>query len=506
MTDSISNIRKASTPLLAATGSGEIVRTLAGNVEGLTEGAVTAFLGVPYAAPPIGRNRWRAPQPVPRWMGVRTADCHGDDCAQVVLPGDDAPLRANLSEDCLFLNIWKPSSATAGSGVGDALPVMVWIHGGGFVSGGSSPAIYDGAAFARDGVVFVSINYRLGRFGFFAHPGLADVGYGGNFGFLDQIAALEWVRDNIASFGGDPANVTVFGESAGGMAVHYLLQSTLARGLFARAIIQSGGGRNIIPPPTMAKAARAGSVFAPGMDAAALRALPEEVVTGDLSVLTITQAAYSGPMIDGRTILGQSIDAIAAGLYPDVPVLVGANSADGFARSSDKNVLFAGFGADADRARDLYDPSGDRDVFEAAVQVYADAAFIEPARAVARGIAAVGGTAFLYRFAHVGVTIGPSMGGAPHASEIPYIFDTADQRQSPIPSESDAEVARIMHGCWLAFARTGRPDGEGGAPWPAATPGDTTVHLIESDRMGQAEDPLTARLDFAELRATRVGG
>jgi para-nitrobenzyl esterase len=257
---------------MAATGvHAQTVTVTGGAVKGVADGAVTAFKGIPYAAKPTGQNRWRAPQPVVAWKGVRDASSFGHDCAQAPFPPDAAPITTQPAEDCLYLNVWKPTAATATS----KLPVMVWIHGGGFVNGGSSPGVYSGAKFARDGIVFVSLNYRLGRFGFFAHPGLAAEGLGGNFGFLDQIAALKWVRANVAKFGGDPARVTVFGESAGGMSMHMLLQSPMARGLYNQIAIESGGGRNsTLPQPTMAKAARIGNIFAPGLTAAQLRALP----------------------------------------------------------------------------------------------------------------------------------------------------------------------------------------------------------------------------------------
>lgn len=234
------------------------VKTDAGVVRGATTEAVSAFKGIPYAAPPVGNQRWRAPQPVEPWAGERDASFYAADCAQAPFPPDSTPVRTMPSEDCLYLNVWKPASAKAGA----RLPVMVWIHGGGFVNGGSSPAIYSGEKFARDGVLLVSLNYRLGRFGFFAHPGLLDEGFGGNFGFLDQVAALKWVRSNIAAFGGNPENVTIFGESAGGMSIHMLLQAPDARGLFHRAVIQSGAGRDrVLPTSTILGATRAGELF-----------------------------------------------------------------------------------------------------------------------------------------------------------------------------------------------------------------------------------------------------
>ena len=365
----------------------QVVPTLSGPVRGETSGAISAFKGIPYAAPPVGANRWRAPQPIARWKAARDATQLGSDCAQAPFPPDSAPLRTTPAEDCLFLNVWKPASAKPGA----RLAVMVFVHGGGFVNGGSSPAIYSGTNFARDGVVFVSLNYRLGRYGFFAHPGLAAEGFGGNFGFLDQIAALKWVQANIAAFGGDPARVTIFGESAGGMSMHMLLQSPLARGLFARAIIESGGGRDqALLMPTLAVAAKAGEAFAPGLSADQLRALPAAKVTADLSMMTMAKPGYSGPMVDGRTILGSSIDAIEGGLHARVPVMVGANSADGFSLVTDKDKIFGSFGGQQAEARRLYDPDGKQSGLAVATATKADQMFIEPARAVARAATRTG--------------------------------------------------------------------------------------------------------------------
>ncbi|MDP3676812.1 MAG: carboxylesterase family protein [Novosphingobium sp.] len=480
--------------LLAGPLAAQTVTTRAGPVAGTTTGTVSAFKGIPYAAAPTGANRWRAPQPVQAWKGVRPARAYGADCAQAPFPPDAAPIRTTPAEDCLFLNVWNPANAKPGAG----LPVMVWIHGGGFVNGGSSPAVYSGENFARDGVVLVSVNYRLGRFGYFAHPALAEEGFGGNFGYLDQIAALEWVQANIASFGGDSRRVTVFGESAGGMSMHMLLQSPLARGLFSQAIIESGGGRDrTLPTPTLAAAAKAGTAFAPGLSAAQLRALPAEQVTGDLSMMTMSQPGYSGPMVDGRTILGASLDAIAGGLYAAMPVMLGANSADGFPFVTDKDKVFAEYGAQAAAARALYDPGGSTPGLEVATQASADRMFIEPARAVARALAPRQ-PVWLYRFAYAVPAFAKAMGGAPHASEIPYVFDTLAARKGDAPLPAEAPVAALTHRYWIDFAKTGRPDANGGPAWPRAEPGTTKVQVIDGDGARQSEDPLTTRLDFAE--------
>ena len=215
------------------------VKTDAGPVTGVVAGDVAAYKGIPFAAPPVGDLRWKAPQPVKPWTAALAADHYAADCMQKPFGGDAAPLGTPPAEDCLYLNVWTPAARAAAP-----LPVMVWIYGGGFVNGGSSPAVYDGSAFARRGIVFVSMNYRLGRFGFFAHPALtAETPKGtplGNYGFLDQFAALQWVKRNAAAFGGDPANVTIFGESAGGGSVNALMISPMAKGLFHKAIVAVG--------------------------------------------------------------------------------------------------------------------------------------------------------------------------------------------------------------------------------------------------------------------------
>lgn len=478
--------------LVATAASAQTVQTAGGAVRGSsTNNGVSVFLGIPYAAPPVGENRWRAPQPASAWSGERDAGKYAPDCAQAPFPPDAAPIRTAPSEDCLYLNVWKPASAKAGA----KAPVMVWVHGGGFVNGGSSPAIYSGENFARDGVVLVSLNYRLGRFGFFAHPGLAAEGFGGNFGFLDQIAALKWVQANVAAFGGDPANVTVFGESAGGMSMHMLLQAPAARGLFHKVIIESGGGRDrTLPMPTIAFAARAGEAFAPGLDAAALRALPAEKITGNLSMMTMGQPGYSGPMVDGRTIVGSSLDAISADLYADVPIIVGANSADGFPAVTDKERIFASYGDKAATARTLYDPAGTETGLILGTMTSADRMFIEPARAVARTLAQRGRKAYLFRFGYAHPEVRKAMGGAPHASELPYVFDTVGARGQVKMVAEEPAVAATTHRMWVDFARTGIPS----VKWPVATGDDTRVMLIDEKGAAHVEDPYRARLDFAE--------
>lgn len=484
----------------AAPVQGQVVETKNGLVEGVQQERVTSFLGIPYAAPPTGDNRWKAPQPVQNWSGVRKADTYGPDCFQAVFPPNVLPgIQTQPSEDCLYLNLWKPADASSHAG----LPVMVWVHGGGFVNGGSSSPTYAGETFARDGIVFVSINYRLARFGFFAHPALAEDGFGGNFGFLDQIAALQWVQENIEGFGGDPQRVTIFGESAGGGSMHMLLQSPLARGLFSGVIIQSGGGRSgFMPRPDLVQAAASGGRHWPKLSSEQLRELTTEEVGGNISMGNMGGSGYSGPMFDGQTYLGRSdLDAAAADLYASVPILLGANSADGFPRSQDKAQIFATFGDDAAAARRLYDPQGDTSGLEVAVQVSADQMFVEPARAVARTLAAKGQPIWLYRFAHNGTKSGVAMGGAPHASEIPYVFDLPHLRLQKLETGRDQEVATLMHRYWVNFAKYGTPEGEGLPAWPQATGNDTTIQMITTEGAMHQEDPRTEILDLVESRS-----
>jgi para-nitrobenzyl esterase len=350
--------------VLAATAVGvhaqDVVSVENGKLKGASEGAITVFKGVPYAAPPVGDLRWEPPQPAASWSGVRPATDFGHDCMQMPTRSAAAPRRTVASEDCLYLNVWVPEHRSG------KLPIMVWIHGGGFVQGGTSPDIYDGAAFGRHGIVFVSINYRLGRFGFFAFPELtreSETGQVGNYGYFDQLAALKWVKRNIAAFGGDPHQVTIAGESAGGGSVHALMTSPLTTGLFRASIVQSGGGRSLLSATGLHEGrngqpsaeqigvafARSNGITGDGAEALKqLRALPPEAIVNGLSMATMftARSTYSGPMIDGTIVVNEPQTLYQAGKFQHVPMIVGANSADmGMSRATTIQELFAPFGA-----------------------------------------------------------------------------------------------------------------------------------------------------------------
>ncbi len=511
----------------------DIVNTEIGKVQGITKDGITYFKGIPYAAPPVGNLRWRAPQPAASWAGIRPAGQFGNDCIQwPIAPEAKLYIGATLSEDCLFMNVWRPANKTE-----HALPVMVWIYGGGFVNGGTSMTVWGGTEFARGGVIMVSFNYRLGRLGFFAHPALTREdpdGLLGNYGYMDQVAALKWVQRNIAAFGGDPQNVTIFGESAGGISVHALITSPLTHGLFQRAIIESGTGRKGIRDtswPAIAPAAASdipaaeaiGLAFAnskgiSGEDAEALeklRGLPAESIVDGLNMATMGDqyAIYSGPIIDGKVVTEDPQIAYTAGKQLRIPVIVGANSAEvgvtlrlpRTATSFDQ--LFAPFGAHASAARKAYAPGQAEDLDAVANCVRADASMVEPARFAARAMSKAGQPVWEYRFSYVADSMRKTWTGAPHNTELPYVFDglnsfidfdTLSLRRDLNFTSEDKNMAQTMHGYWLQFAKTGNPNGAGLPNWPQySQQSDVLMNFTNAGAVAQT-DSWKERLDLME--------
>ena len=443
-----------------------------GALSGRQIGAINVFKGIPYAAPPVGDLRWRAPRPAAAWTGVREADRFGFDCIQNKPGWDTTQSKEPTSEDCLTLNVWAPTAAKGA-------PVMVWIHGGGYVMGSGSQPIFDGGKLASRGVIVVTLNYRLGRFGFFAHPALTKEAAGGptgNFGYMDQIAALQWVKRNIAAFGGDPSNVTIFGESSGGGSVNQLMLMGPSRGLFSKAIVQSGGGRDILPllntdTPAKKSAETVGVAFAAkagvaGEDLAALRAIPAAKVKGDLDLLNQEEAIYSGPLIDGQLVTGNAATGFAAGKQAPVPYLTGANSDElgiipALFRGGLVSKALKGLGDSAPAIEAAYGSKGAMND-----RFLSDSTFVEPARYLAGAQAAAGKPTWLYSFAYIPEAKRKSLKGAPHASELAFVFgnlSTLDVAATP----ADEAAATLIGDYWTTFARTGDPNGPGRVVWPA---------------------------------------
>ncbi len=448
-----------------AQGAGPVANTESGQVRGALEGGIASWKGIPFAAPPVGPLRWRAPQPAAKWQGVRDATAYGNDCMQQPFGGDAAPLGTPPAEDCLYLNVWKPAGAKSNK---NKLPVVLWIYGGGFVNGGSSPPTYSGANLARKGVMVVSFNYRLGRFGTFAHPALAkadeDGGLAGNFGYLDQIAALKWVHRNIAEFGGDPANITVIGESAGGMSVHMVLTSPMARGLVKRAVVMSGGDGQGMGALTPATAERIGVDFMAGKGIAAddpqalakMRALSAEQVTDGLGLMQMFQSrggkpTFSHPFTDGRIVVDVPA-AYRTGAYTKVPVMIGATSAD--------------IGGDT-------------------------GSMIVGARTLGGEIASQGVPVYAYRFSYVAESI--RQPGAQHASDIPFFFDTQAIKYGAATTPRDNAMGAAISDYLVNFAKTGDPNGGALPRWPRYdAKGDVIMDFATDGKPTVRRDPLTA--------------
>jgi len=459
-----------------------IAKTRSGAVRGVTLNAEThlcVFRGIPYAAPPVGALRWRPPQPVAPWDGVR-------ECTEFGAP---APQKANTnggdpgSEDCLFLNVW-----TRRVGEPQAkLPVMVWIHGGGLNKGSGHKEMYEGSGFAQRAVVLVTINYRLGALGFLAHPGLSaesDHGVSGNYGFLDQIAALKWVHDNIAAFGGDPDNVTIFGESAGGTSVSVLCASALAKGLFHRAILQSPwmfGYTTKLAEPNFVRlkkpvagtpsAEELGVTWAAkytGKSGAAairqLRQLPLE------ELLAKTAYYRTRATIDGWLLPNHPTLVFAAGQQADVPTMIGTTSDEGnyflaWIKLADRtefaNKLRDFYSDAAEELAKAFPSSNAKELRQASSRFVTDSWFVQPSRQMLQGMDTVKSPAFQYEFARPSRAF-PAL-GAPHAIELRYVFNTLKDREN---RPKDQVLADTVTDCWVRFAKTGNPNGGSLSRWP----------------------------------------
>ena len=453
-----------------AQDGGPQVKTSSGALRGQALPGIAVFRGIPYAAPPLGPLRWRAPQPATSWQGVRAAGTTGAACPQkrgLSLEGGGDP--GPLSEDCLYLNVWTPHAEP-----GARLPVMVWLHGGALIFGAGGLPLYDGASLARQGVVIVTVNYRLGPLGYFVHPALERAAPGGdaNFGLLDQIAALRWVREQIKAFGGDPEQVTVFGQSAGAQSVLALMASPLARGLFHRAIAQSPYG---IPSHTREQARQSGVRVAeamglPGAKATLqqLRALPAEtLVELQGQGLSLAPSLIAGDAAMPRPLLA----AFKAGRQAAVPLLIGSNSDEtsvALAFGLDPAALVGRLGAGRILLGPLY--PGVPDDAELGRQVVRDLAFTAFSRRIAV-LQSKQAPTFRYYVDLVPQAVRASSAGVAHGGEVPWVFGTADLCSciGADLDDADRQAGAALLERWAAFARTGRPDVPVGQAWPADT-------------------------------------
>ena len=459
------------------------VRTQAGLVQGTSENGLTAYLGVPFAAPPVGDLRWRAPQPPLPWSGTRMADMFAPGCMQV--PIVFAALGIGpvpTSEDCLYLNVWTPAKSPH-----DHLAVMVWIYGGGFTSGATSIPTYDGKNLAKKGVVVVSVAYRVGPFGFLAHPELSaeNSGHSGNYGLLDQIAGLQWVKLNIAAFGGDPKRVTIFGESAGGISVSMLAASPLAKGLFQRAISESGGsfapaklsnegGENV---PPLAVAERQGAAFLSKLGVSSIADARKISAESIVKSLPPGLGGGSWPNFDGYVLPGDQYKLYEAGHYNDTPILIGTNSDEGAlfvpaitAATYVANVR-SGYGDYADKILAAYPGGSDADALRSARDLQRDSAFAWHTWSWARLQSKAGkGKVYVYYFSHrppYPDTPQFKNWGAAHGGEISYVFGNFS---AIMPATADDKaLSDAISSYWVNFAKTGDPNGAGLAQWPIFT-------------------------------------
>jgi len=450
--------------------------TREGQMLGAVEGEVASFKGLAYAAPPVGALRWRPPQPTPESSEMRTAYAYGAPCLQPSLP--------DASEDCLTLNVFRPF------GVDGPLPVMMFIHGGGFVSGTANERLFDGARLAQAGVIVVTANYRLGALGWLADPALTDGG-SGNRGLMDQIAALHWVHDNIAAFGGDPDNVTLFGNGAGATSIALLMLSAPSRDLFQKAILQSIPARARLRSSQQAEAV--GRQFAAALGPQAdMRAVePRRLLAAEGRLLEQSRHGFA-PMMDGALVTEDIAAGFAAGRQSRIALMIGSNDDEtGVEGEFDTREELAASGLTSDELRKLYpDVANPADL---ASRVYTDKVFSEPARLLARLHEASGAATFRYRFGYVPEARRGNP-GAGHGRELQFIFGAEGVPGAGIFSRADREVAGRMRSYWINFARSGDPNGPGLPDWDSAAGRDRLL-LITNDRIASGDDPSADRLD-----------
>ena len=506
---SILSIALLTPMMLLAASSTPQVKTHSGTVEGKDDGKVKSFLGIPYAQPPVGDLRWKAPLPIAKWSGVKKATAFGSHCMQGNVFGDMVFHDPGASEDCLTLNIWVPDKH-----VEPKLPVMVWIYGGGFVAGTTSEARQDGWHLAQQGVIVVSMNYRLGVFGFFVHQDLAkESGHNsaGNYGLLDQLEALKWVHENISAFGGDPANITIFGESAGSFSVSSQMASPLAKGLFHRAIGESGAAfshSGLTFAEMSARAEKDTNLMKEKFGVtslAELRAIPADKLLEPFAPPK-SHGFEFGPDIDGY-FLPEPVSAIfAAGKQNDVALLAGWNHDEGSFELTQKPTAESfkaeaqkDFEDKADEFLKLYPSDTPEHLIRSALD-YAGDKFI--AMSTWAWIEAQTKTGkqptYRYRFDMAPFYKDPNAPrmGAYHSAGIEYVFGQLDSKTDVTWRESDRQVSDIMQKYWSNFAKNGNPNGAGLPTWPPYTAADGWPVMILNAEPAPKKDDLRDRYLF----------
>jgi para-nitrobenzyl esterase len=510
----VAAILLVATVALHAASSGPQLKIDTGTIEGKSDGKVRAFLGIPYAAPPVGDLRWKAPAPAAAWTGVRKATEFGSRCMQGSVFSDMVFRDPGINEDCLYLNVW-----TAAKNASAKLPVMVWIYGGGFVAGATSEPRQDGTKLCQKGVVVVSMNYRLGIFGFFADPDLAAESgrnAAGNYGLMDQVAALEWVKRNIAAFGGDPGNVTIFGESAGSFSVSALMASPLAKGLIHKAIGESGGAffSGGLPFKPLGAVEEDDAKYASdtlgAKTLAELRAIPADKLL-DATMHAKPGDPRFGPDVDGYFLPDQVPAIFAAGKQNDVPLIAGWNKDEGsfaarnakekptaasmkamaekeFSAKADQFLKLYPSATDAQAADSMEDFSGDRFI------AFSTWKWLEMQKATGKS------AVYHYRF-DVDLPDDPKRGtnlGAFHSAEIEYVFGVLDSKPQVAWRAEDKRVSEQMQRYWSNFARSGDPNQQGLPKWPAydSKDGWQTMHFGVDTKANK--DSLRERYLFLE--------
>ena len=497
------------------------VKITGGSVQGVAENSLTVFKGIPYAAPPVGNLRWKAPQPVKPWKGVLKADHFGPSAPQIVAH-NFARLSSDvgkISEDCLYLNVWTPALQKARKN----LPVMVWIHGGGFAMGSTTQANWTCEKLAEKDVVLVSLNYRLGVLGFLTHPELTAENpqhTSGNYGLLDQLAALKWVQDNITAFGGDPKNVTIFGESAGGISVSMLCASPLAKGLFKRAICESGGAFGPIEEKRMLGVQRLKVAEQNGLDLAQrvgaknlaeLRQIPIERFIKD-------KASVMGglwPVCDGYVITDDAYKLYKQGKYNDVDVLIGTNSNEGatFVQGPVHKEAYLQyvklFGPLEPLALKVYPGTTDAEALASMRNIVMDTIFAWPTYTWARLQSQTGkGRVYVYYFNRNDAenNAAASFKGAAHSDEINYVFGHINTTFNAHYTDKDRALSAAMMSYWTNFAKTGNPNAPGLPAWPRYKEGADTIMYLDPDQVQAGPQPNLARLQLLDIFFNAIHG